>query len=48
MKQRGYTAPAAARALGVNPRTVQRWLSGHRSVPGWLKLYIAGKLDPKD
>jgi DNA-binding transcriptional regulator YiaG len=42
----------AARLLGANDRTVRRWASGERSIPGdvaiLLRLLTAGKISTKD
>ena len=40
MARRKFKAPAAAKFLKVNPRTVQRWLSGDRRIPDWLENVI--------
>lgn len=34
-------------ALEVNPRTVQRWLSGQNEIPEWLPERCAGIIDAR-
>ena len=36
-----------AYALEVNPRTVQRWLSGQNDMPEWLPERCAGVIDAR-
>ena len=36
-----------AYALEVNPRTVQRWLSGQNEIPEWLPERCAGIIDAR-
>ena len=36
-----------AYALEVNPRTVQRWLSGQNEMPEWLPERCAGVIDAR-
>jgi hypothetical protein len=36
-----------AKALEVNPRTVQRWLSGKNEMPDWLPARCGGIIDAR-
>ena len=36
-----------AYALDINPRTVQRWLSGQNEIPEWLPERCAGIIDAR-
>ena len=36
-----------ASSLMVNPRTVQRWLSGQNEIPEWLPERCAGIIDAR-
>lgn len=40
LKKVGFTQVAFAKRLGVNDRTVRRWLSGATPIPKWMKFII--------
>lgn len=41
-KRTGHSNATAAEALGVNPRTFNRWLSGESKSPRWLRDRFIG------
>lgn len=47
----GLSQVAAARLLGVDPRTSRKWATGERDIPEpaarMLRLMIAAKISPK-
>lgn len=38
----GLSQQAAARAVGLNPRTMRRYLAGESPVPAWMELALKG------
>jgi hypothetical protein len=36
LRRRGWTAKEAGRALGVPPRTINRWVRGETPTPDWV------------
>jgi DNA-binding transcriptional regulator YiaG len=41
LKKAGFTQVGFAQTLGVNDRTVRRWLSGATPIPRWIRLIIS-------
>lgn len=38
----GLSQTGAAKVLGVNPRTMRRWLAGDSEIPKWVPLALKG------
>lgn len=42
----GLSQMAAARLVGVDARSVRRWLAGDRAIPGWAWARLAEEIPP--
>lgn len=43
LSRMGFTQIGFAKLLGINDRTVRRWLSGETAIPKWVDLIINSK-----